>query len=261
MALNNYTLGRGEVRFSRFIGNTKKPEGYRYIGNTSEFSLSIDTEELRHFNSDRGLREQDDGITLEVTRTGSLITDNISPANMALFFLGSETAQTQAAVASATETITDIIPGMSYFLGMSDSNPQGFKGIDATGFTVATNVGSTALVADTDYTVDLDRGMITFLSSSSVATAGIDIDVTYAVAASTREVVISGNQPVEGSIQFTSFNPKGSDSMILIPWCKIMPAGDYALKGDEWQQIPLNVEIMKRSDRAAFYRDGMPAYS
>jgi hypothetical protein len=258
---NNYVLGRGEVRFSRFITNTKNPEGYRYLGNTPEFSISIDTEELRHFNSDRGIREQDDGITLEATRTGSLITDNISPANVALFFLGSESALTQAAVPLATETITAIIPGMSYFLGMSDTNPAGYKGIDATGFAVATNVGATALVEGTDYEVDLDRGMITFLSGSLVATAGIDIDVSYAVAASTREVVISGNQPVEGSIQFTSFNPKGADSMILIPWCKIMPAGDYALKGDEWQQIPLNVEIMKRSDRAAFYRDGMPAYS
>ena len=257
---NNYTLGRGKARFSKFLTGTKNPEGFRYIGNTPEFNLSIDAEELRHFNSDEGVREQDDSVTLESNRTGSLITDNISPENMALFFFGDAMALTQPLVASSTETLTSILAGMTYFLGMSDTNVTGFRGIDPTGFAVATTVGATALVAGTDYEVDYDTGMITFLSGSTIATAGVDIDVTYAVAASTRERVISGNSPIEGALSFKSHNPKGTDAHIYMPWVKLSPSGDYSLKGDEWQQIPLSIEILKRTGMEAIYRDGNPAY-
>ncbi len=41
MAANNQTLGRGKVYFSKFKTDTYTPEGYRYLGNTPSFNLSI----------------------------------------------------------------------------------------------------------------------------------------------------------------------------------------------------------------------------
>ena len=98
MANNNYTLGRGKVNLARFKDGTQEPDGFRYIGNTPEFNLSIELEELDHFSSDEGIREKDDSVPLEVNRTGSMITDNVSPENVALFFFGSYDKVTQAAV-------------------------------------------------------------------------------------------------------------------------------------------------------------------
>ena len=114
MADNNYTLGRGKVYFSRFKTGTQTPEGFRYIGNTPEFNLNIEQDTLDHYNSDEGIREKDDSVPLEVNRTGSLITDNIDPENVALFFFGSASALTQATVASDTEILTGIKAGHSY---------------------------------------------------------------------------------------------------------------------------------------------------
>lgn len=257
---NNYVLGRGRVHFSRFLPNTQTPEGFRYIGNTPEFNLNIESEDLDHYNSDEGIREKDDSVVLEVNRTGSLITDNIDPQNVALFFFGTHQTLTQALVASQTITMANPQPGRSYKIGASAQNPTGFFGINATGFEVETTVGSTALVAGTDYEVNLDAGLITFLEGSTLVTGAADIDITFAVRESTRERVISGNAAVEGAMMYETRNPKGAQSMFYMPWIKVMPNGDYALKGDEWQQIPLQFEILKPDATQAIYQDGLPVY-
>lgn len=256
---NNYTLGRGQVHFARFLPGTTTPDGFFYIGNTPEFSLTIESETLDHYSSDEGIREKDDSVPLEVNRTGSLTTDNINPRNVSLFFFGSDTTLTQAVVASSTETLTAIKAGHSYKLGSTPSNPTGYMGIDTAGFAVV--VGVTPLVVDVDYTIDYDNGIITFIEGSLLAVDAADIDVTYAVAGSSRERVISGSEPVEGAMMYVTKNPKGTDAVFYMPYVKITPNGDYALKGDEWQQIPLALEILKPTTGEAIYRDGTPTLS
>jgi len=256
-----YVLGRGRVHFARFLPGTTTPDGFRYIGNTPEFSMNIESEELDHYDSDDGIREKDDSVPLEVNRTGSLITDNIVPENVALFFFGSNSIVSQALVASQTVTLENIRAGHGYKLGSTAANPAGYFGINATGFSAETNPAGTALVADVDYTVDLDAGLITFIAGSLVATEGIDIDVTFAVRASTRTRVISGSAPIEGAMMYITRNPKGGNSTFYMPSVKVTPNGDYALKGDDWQQIPLSLEILKPDGQEAIYRDGTPVYA
>jgi hypothetical protein len=259
----NYTLGRGKVHFSRFKTGTTIPAGFFYIGNTPEFSLTIESEALDHYSSDEGIREKDDSVPLEVNRTGSMTTDNIDPKNVALFFFGDDSTVTQTLVSSAEEVLTDIVAGHSYKLGVTTVNPAGYFGINPTGFAVdnLAGVGGTALVVDVDYTVDFDTGVITFIEGSLLAIDGADIAVTYAVRASTRSRVISGSEPVEGAMMYITKNPKGTDCVYYMPYVKITPNGDYALKGDEWQTIPLTLEVLKPASGEAIYRDGLPAYS
>lgn len=261
MATKNYTLGRGKVHFSRFKDGTQVPAGFFYIGNTPEFNLTIESETLDHFSSDEGIREKDDSVPLEVTRSGSLITDNIDPRNVALFFFGEEVTVTQAAVVSGTETLEGIKAGHSYKLGVTTNNPTGYFGINSTGFAVAVAVGGTALVAGTDFEMNYDTGILTFIEGSALAVDDADIEVTFAVKASTRDRVISGSEPVEGAMMYIAFNPKGKNFDYYLPYVKITPNGDYALKGDEWQQIPFTIEALKPNSGEAIYMDGRPVYS
>lgn len=259
----NYTLGRGKVFFSRFRPNTQQPEGFFYIGNTPEFSLTIESETLDHFSSDEGIREKDDSVPLEVTRSGSLTTDNIDPKNVALFFFGDDSVISQTTVAPAPETLTDVIAGHTYKLGVTALAPAGVFGLDSTGLTVekVATPSNIPLAATTDYIIDLDAGLITFVETGQVNT-GDDVIVTYGLRASSRSRVISGSEPVEGAMIYRSFNPKGDDVVFYMPYVKITPNGDYALKGDEWQQIPLSLEVLKPTapNTEAIYRDGLPVY-
>ncbi len=198
-------------------------------------------------------------MPLEVNRTGSMTTDDIQAANVALFFFGDDSTVTQTIVALADETFTDVLAGASYRLGVSDTLPAGYMGINATGFEVA--VGATTMVGGgVDYTMDLDRGLLTLVDGGDIE-AGDDVVVSYAVRASSRSRVISGSEPVEGAMMYVTKNPKGDDCVFYMPYVKITPNGDYALKGDDWQTIPFNIEILKPAGGDAIYRDGLPAYS
>lgn len=251
----NYTLGRGKVFFSRYLTGTQDPAGFLYIGNTPEFSLTIESETLDHYSSDAGIREKDDSVPLTTTRTGSFTTDNISAENVALFFFGSASVLTQSAITSTAYTLADVVPGMFYQLGISSSNVVGHRKLNPSGFTVAT--GGTTHVLGTDYRIDTDTGMIEIISGGAVV-SGDDLTVTYAVLSSTRSRVISGSTPIEGALRYIANNPKGDNKDYIMPWVKITPNGDYALKGDEWQTIPFSIEALKPTFAEAVYVDGRP---
>ena len=254
----NYTLGRGEFHFSRFLPGTRTPKDYIYFGNTPELNITVEIEMLDHYDSDHGIREKDDSMTLQVNRTGSLITDNIKVHNIALFYFGTVNVVTTAAAAAVEETITDVVLDASYQLGVTPSNPMGLGGLDETAITV--EVGAVVKTVDVDYKVYARTGMIKILSTGTIA-AGADVDVTYTVKASTKNRIISGSQPVEGAVKYISFNPKGGQQDYFMPFVKLTPNGDYALKGDEWQQIPFTLDIQKLGNLEAVYVDDEPLFT
>lgn len=262
MALNtnatpNYTLGRGKVYFARFTSG-QVPGPFRYIGNTPEFNLTIELETLDHFSSDEGIREKDDFVPLEVTRTGSLICDDINAENVALFFFGSTQTLTQVAATGQSENFNDVNPEDVFQLGLTLNNRVGTRGVSA--ITVTSNPAGTTYVLGTDYSVDADRGMIAIMRGGAIA-AGSDITVNFNIDAASSVRVLSGSEPVEGALRFIEDNPKGDDRDIFLPYVKITPNGDLALKGDEWRQIPFSIEALKPSSGEAIYVDGQPVRS
>lgn len=377
--VQNYTVGRGRILFARFKPGTQEPDGFRYIGNSPEFNMSIESEDLDHFSSDHGIREKDDSVPLTVTRTGSMTTDNIVPENVAMFFFGTTSVIAQVLQAGESEVFADVKPGYIYKLGQTAARPFGFSGISKNGFNLAlvgatlvaatgtltfsgagtegdtisiggfdytlravpvapfdVDIGATAAltaanlvaaitagadagtaygtgtlahpdvtasaatavitvtalvtgtggnaitttedgtgaswgaatlsggtgtsyVEGTDYTMDYEAGNLSILSGGAIA-SGVDVEAFYTVRASTRTQIISGDRPVEGAMQYVSANPKGDQFNWYMPWVKITPNGDYALKGDEWQTIPFNIETLKPEGASAIYINGAAAY-
>lgn len=253
MAYGNQTLGRGKLDFSLFRPGGYVPAGFRYLGNSPEFNLNIDNTTLDHFSSDEGIRVKDKSIVLETTTTGSMTLDDIQTDNLALFFFGSTSLLSQTSATAQTETIADVVPGYSYQLGQSDQNPTGVRSVS----NVVVMVASAAKVVNVDYSLDADRGLITIIEGGSIA-KDADLSVTYDRAAKTRKQVISGTQQVEGALRFRSTNPQGEKNDFYMPLVRLSPNGDFALKSDEWQTLPLSVEILTAPGRAAIYIDGQP---
>lgn len=260
---NNYTLGRGRIYYARRDPITGNLGGERYLGNTPEFNTNFESETHDHYSSDRGIREKDASVILQINRTGSLITDNISPQNVALFFFGSAQALTiaQATVTDEQVGITGIGVelGMFYQLGSTPANPSGaraviYPGEAATAFSMSVQ-GGAALVAGTDYVLNAELGRVEILETSPTVQDGDVLTATYTVAASTRTRIISGSSPIEGALRFIAVNPTGKNIDYYMPSVKLSPNGDYALKSDEWQQIPFNVEILKPENQEAVYAD------
>lgn len=253
----NYTLGRGQVFFDPFVPGTLNRTGERYLGNTPEFNINIASELLDHFNSDEGVRTKDDSVTLEITRSGSLIVDDISADNLALFLLGNRSTHSQASGSGVTSTFTDVYRDRWYQLGQTASNPGGDRNVSAV--TVTAPAG---LVLGTDFTVDLVLGRIYLTpTAASIVDGTTDLTVTYTRPAESRSLITTSSLvSAEGALRFIARNPKGLQNDFYMPYVKLTPNGDFALKGDEWQQIPLNVEILLlNSTTQALYVNGRVA--
>lgn len=255
---NNYTVGRGEVHLAKFSPGTQNPLGFRYIGNNPAFGFTVTTQELDHFGSDHGTNELDFSIPTQTTRAGSFSTDNIDRENLAMTFLGSALVVTATSATALSETFAAVISGLTYQLGMTAAMPWGRRNVT----NVVVKVGAATKTLGTDYTVDLKRAEIYVIPQAAGGTivSGTDtLTITYDQVASSVDQVISGNTPFEGAVKFVADNPAGKNLDYFMPWVRITPNGEFAIKADNaLQSLSYSMKILKKSNTAAFYINGQP---
>jgi len=261
----NYTLGRGKLYFAKFLPGTQNINGERYIGNTPALGLKFDATMLDHFDSDVGIKEKDNSITLQVNREGSFTTDNVSPENLGMLFFGSNDVLTVTGASVTGETFAAVKTGSAYQLGVTALNPAGARGIvypgaGGTQFKITDDAGSPATFSPvTDYKFDPATGRFEILEGGAIVDGVTNLKVNYTTETKKQQRVISGSAPVEGLMRFISANPAGLDMDYLMPWVKLTPDGDFTLKSDEWQQLKFKVEVLKRIGYEALYVNGRPA--
>ncbi|WOE76321.1 hypothetical protein [Alterisphingorhabdus coralli] len=252
--IQNQTLGRGEVHFSKFKPGTLEPEGFRYLGDTNDFNLTANTEELPYYSMDRGTKVKTKSVTLQVDHNGNFTCTDISLDNLAFFFMGLSLTNTQAGATGVTETIEGVQLGLSYQIGQT---AQSLLGVRSVTLNTAT-VGATPLVEGTDYQLDAPRGILTILEGATNVSAGASVELNYDVAAVNVDRTISGNTQIEGAIRFDAYNAEGDDKDYRMLYVRLSPNGDLALKGDDWMTTPFNVECLRPPGMEAIYVDGQP---
>lgn len=251
---NNTVLGRGKLYFDRFLPNTETSTGERYLGNTPSFGLSVETQELEHYSAEEGLRVKDLSVTLQVDYSATFVTDNIDLDNIAAFFFGEKQSVAQGALSAQQDDLT-VLQGMYYQLGMSAGNPVGLRNLTID--TVAGAGGTPTYVAGTDYVADNDLGRIYIVPGGGIAD-DTAIEVTYDVGAHTHDLVVSGSDLIYGALRFIAFNGVGKQTDFFMPKVALRPNGEYALKGEDWQQFGFNVEVLKKGTLQNIYADGRP---
>lgn len=253
----NYTLGKGRVYFDAFAQGTQNPQGERYFGDTAEFNITSESESLEHFDNDAGIRVKDASVLLELSRTGTIITENISPENLALFFLGSAGTLVQAAAVGQTTNFAAVKQGLYYQLGTTTARPEGARPVENV---VVTNTGGVVTyVAGTDYILDADMGRIQIVEGGGIADDSA-IETTFdVVGASTTRIVTAADSEISGAIRFIATNPRGEKFDYYMPSVVLRPNGDFALKsGEEWQQLGFELEVLKKDDNTeAMYINGV----
>jgi len=252
--IKQHTYGSGEVSFAPFLANTQTPTARRYIGNTPEFTLTSESEVLEHMDADHGVRFKDDSVQTSFMQSGTVVTDNIDYENVALFFLGTSSSLAVTSATAVVDTVAAIAFG-TYQLGVTANRPTGHRKIASVVVTDGAGGTPVTYVAGVDYVIDAEYGTVTFLEGGTIE-AGDPATITYNVAASTRKQVISGNKTIEGALHFKSFNPVGPKTDYFMPWVKLTPNGDFALKADDWLTLPFSIEVLKKGDLAPVYADG-----
>ncbi len=241
MAGKDYVVGKGELHFDKFEDGTKTLTGERYLGNTPEFSISQDQSTLDHYDADSGLNVKDESIVTEQNMTGSLVTDNISPENIALWFGGEIEDATIASATGVAQTIP-AKKGRWLQLGTSESHPDGARNIT----TLLVKVGVTTVLQPNNYEFDGALGRVYIEEDAPDIDEDDPLIITYNQTAGLRKTIIAKGTSVGGALRFISKNPVGSQKDYFFPYVKITANGDFALKGDEWQQVPFAIEVLKR---------------
>lgn len=256
-----YVIGKGRLYFDAFAVGAKIGTGERYLGNSPELSSNQSQDTLDHIDADQGLNVKDEQITISNDLGGAFALDSIDVANVAMWFGGDVDKATVAAATAIDESFakTQWLPGGWKQLGVAVDQPQGTRSI--TNVTIATSVPGaapsdprvstpiTGSALTANFEIDLENARVYLEPTSTLfATADTTIDITYDQEAITNEVVIGKGQEVRGALRFNAKNPKGENKDYFWPYVKITANGDYALKGDSWQQMSFNYEVLKKDD-------------
>lgn len=252
---NQYAIPRGRVFFDPFDAN-ENLTGEIAMGNCPGVNLTIETEKAEHFSSEKGLREKDAALTVQVNRTGQITCDNMSAANFALWLSGTRTAVSQAAT-PVTAEMRDVMPGRFYQLGATSANPLGVRNVSAV--TVKNEAGTTTYVAGTDYNVDLETGRIQIIDGGAITADTVQFG--YTPAAGTFERVKSGaTAELSGALRIVSDNASGGNRDFFMPKVTLTPTGDLPIiaEGVEFVQMQFGLEVLKSANAEAIYADGRP---
>lgn len=198
----NYVVGRGRLFFGQFKAGTRVARQQLYFGNTPELSLSQSEDTLDHYSSEGGVRVKDASVTLQNDSSGSFSCDNISPANLALWFLGEvlSRVETGSVLASGTYTFANAAPveGDSVTINGVELTFSDTAGpnvisplpatVEATATALAAAVNSLSSVLGVTATV---AGAVTTITSSTPGTDGNAI-TTIATFTTGANVTVSG---------------------------------------------------------------------
>lgn len=244
----NYVVGRGRLYFAPFSPGTRKlASGELYLGNTPALSVTTDETTLDHYSSESGLKEKDESVTLQSDMTGSFDCDHISLDNIALFFQGDRVATVNTAATGLSETLT-VKRNRYYQLGVDLVN--GVSGVShVENVAVTADGGAVTLTGNIE--VDMEAGRIYIEPDAPDLTDDTEITVTYDVAAYSQDAVITKGQQVRGQLRFISDNAVGKNKDYFWPDVKLMPNGDYQLKGDDWQTMSFNFEALRRGNASS----------
>jgi hypothetical protein len=258
---NDYKVGRGSAYFAPFVPTTQTPGGEAFFGDVNSLNVSIKATQLDHYQSTGGVKTIDQSATIQSDSSGALVTENISVANLALFFFGSASKVAVTGAAVVAESVPNIAGGLYYQLGIS-TDPVGARGLDSTAAALVKN-GASTYVAVTDYVVDYVLGRIYIVPGGAIDIAAIAalpaayaITVGYTTKTTSRPRVLSGQTPIEGQLRFNSANSVGTDKDMLLPWVKLTPNGNYELIGDKYAMLTFDLKVLQKSGLAALYIDG-----
>lgn len=122
--------------------------------------------------------------------------------------------------------------------------------VTSSSFTIsgATLSGGSAsgVISETDnYSVDAARARITILADAPGIADNDEIEIAYDVAVGAFDIVVDEENQVEGRLRFLADNPRGTNKDYFWPRVKLTPAGEFALKGETWQTITFNMEVLQ----------------
>lgn len=254
----DYTLGRGIVRLAQLTAaGLPDSDGFRDVGNATEFNITLTVEDVRHQSSRTQLKFTDKRCTISQEIGISFILDEINFQNLSDFLSGSTevfnnehdvtwVAHENSIVASSLKI------GNWYQLydegaALSHGDNRIYD-LGATGVVYSFEedpAGTPAVLAADDFEIDEEMGLVRFLSGGTTALVdGAVIGWAITTGATTPQDLDQVNAlqraDVVGALLFVQNNAcdQGNKVEYLFHKVSLSSDGDLALIGDEFETMP-----------------------
>lgn len=216
-----YNTGGGELKFTPIVDGVLGSE--EDFGQTENISFSTTVETLTHDNTETKTTFEDMNILKKVTGKMTIESIEISPAMLTKAFLGSLDTTNVSSGTAVSDTLV--------ITALDTAYPVGIKYLS--NLVVKDETDTTTYVEGTDYTVDLDKGEITALSTGTIS-ASDTLHLTYDNA-SYNEYDIEAfiNSKLEGTLRFISDSANGLSYIYTFHRVSLLASGDFSLKSSE----------------------------
>lgn len=199
-----YYSGQGRLGIGDRDPVTGKLSGVIFVGNVTSLNIDISVDKFEHKESMSGNRAVDLTIIKEKKATFKFTAESLD-----LDLLASGLYGQTSAVVGATAA------GEVHFAERGKVVPLLHQNVTSI-TTITTVTGTTALVEDTDYTIDLGFGTIYIdLGSTVVDVLGEDIIITYVYGAYDRLEAFTTGTPPERYLRFEGLNTVNGDLRLL----------------------------------------------
>ncbi len=248
-------IGSGRLYIDRFTA-AGATTGERYVGDSSAFTLSTQTDFTQVFSGDGPVAVELENRPRQVTRSASITMRDMSMDNWLLWSGAANLSADDQAGTAVTDEEHKVKQGRWYPLGTSDSLLTLKPGAD-----VVVKKGAATVTQPNNYEVDEGNGRIYITPGGAIADDAA-IKVSYTPVARTIQRAVASATPtvVTGAIRYIEDTvPGGARRDIYIPNATIAPSGETAIKSrDTEQQFTFDIGIRPRkSDRVSIVISGV----
>lgn len=245
----DYTLGRGITRLAQLTAaGLPDSDGFRDLGNATEFNITVSVEDVRHQSSRTQLKFTDKRCTISQEVGISFILDEMNYQNLADFFSGTtevyDNPHDLTWTGHETAIITDAVKVGNWYQLYSDLGARVYA-LGAAGLVMSFEedpaTGAVALAEGVDYELDLEMGLVRFLPASILVSDGDVVGWEISTGASVPQDLDQVNAllraDVVGALLFIQTNAcdQGNKSEYLFHKVSLSPDGDLPLIGDDIQ--------------------------
>ena len=256
---NNTLIGAGEC----FIDVLdEKVRGERYLGDTSSGVLRIETEEITVVAGDGATPRALARVVSNIARSFEVNLQDLSPENLALFVLGDDDVQKDAATRVTQANGGMIVKkGHWYQLGVSADCPAGCGSVKEDDFAVYKNATDSDAETDkykpttftngrvnvvNDYVIDYEVARL-YIEPSGSINDNATIYVAYTQVVQTMKTVeASAHKQIKAAFRYVENATQGRGHNYYAPEALIRPGGDLALKDrTAAQSLTLIVDVLQ----------------
>jgi hypothetical protein len=222
--LPEYFIGKGDVKLAKLDVNGN-PLAFSDRGETAVLEFDLITQYADNFRTGKtGPNEQDLHVPIKRELSVTLTLKETTDANLADFLHGTATPEVAGSYTAAGAFPTGILVGETYLI------PGGHNGLSSV--IIKDSAGTPAtLVNGTDYTVNADAGLITFLNLGSYVQPFKAFSYGYKAASG---VSVMAQTPAEYCLVYDGINlaVPGEKTFVRIDRVAFMPAAKISMKCD-----------------------------